>query len=114
MSSSKDWMGSGWRADRNNGRGNWRGDRGSWRGGRGYSGRSGGPGRGFRNFLEPQNWTLGPPLEDIELDLLLLNKETPTINNVRYAASYSWLDSETPVIAIPGITILFTNVIGAL
>ena len=107
MSSSKDWMGSGWRADRNNDRGNWRGSRGSWRGSRGYSGGSGGPGRGFRNFLEPQNWTLGPPLENIELDLLLLNEETPTINNVRYAASYNWLDSESPVIAVPGKAIPF-------
>jgi hypothetical protein len=103
MSSSKDRMGSGRSADRNNGRGNWRGNRGSWPGSRGYSSGSGrGSGRGFRNFLEPQNWTLGPPLENIELDLLLFNEETPTINNIRYAASYSWLDSENPVIAIPG------------
>jgi hypothetical protein len=104
MSSSGDrWMDSGWRGGRGNGRGSWRGSRGYWQGSRGRSmGGRGGSGRGFQLHLEPQNWPLGPVLDNIELDQLLLNEEAPTIGSVRYAASYNWLDSDSPVVSVPG------------
>jgi hypothetical protein len=104
MSSSGDRrIDNGWRGGQSTGRGSWRGGRGSWQGNRGQSrGGRGGSGHGFRRPLEPQNWTLGPLVESVELSQLLLDDEAPIINNVRYAASYSWLESDNPVIAVPG------------
>jgi len=104
MSSSADRLiDNGWRGGQGTGRGSWRGGRGSWQGNRGQPrGGRGGSGRGFRRPLEPQNWTLGPSVDSIELSQLLLDDEVPTISDVRYAASYSWLESENPVIAVPG------------
>jgi hypothetical protein len=62
----------------------------------------GGSGRGFQRPLEPQNWALGPLQDSIELSQLLVDKEAPIISSVRYAASYNWLESDNPVIAVPG------------
>ena len=112
MSSSRDrWIDGGWRGGRGSGRGSWGGSRGSWHGGRGNSmGGRRGSGRGFQRPLEPQNWTLGPPLENIELSQLLLGEEAPTISSVRYAASYSWFDSDNAVVAVPGKAIHYLRV----
>jgi hypothetical protein len=96
-------MESRWRGSQGSGRGSWRGGRGSWQGSRGQSmGGRGGSGRRFQRPLEPQNWNLGPSLDSVELSQLLLDDEAPTISGVGYAASYSWIESQNPVIAVPG------------
>lgn len=84
-----------------------------WRGGRGAErqsryGSRGGSSRAFNHMpAEPPNWTLGPSVDSIELDQLLLNEEPPAIDDVRYIASYNWLESVNPVIAVPGKQILY-------
>jgi hypothetical protein len=56
---------------------------------------------GVPQDLPPQQ-PFGPPIDSINIKTLLIEEDAPTIKDVKYAASYNWLDGKYPVILIPG------------
>ncbi|KAH7412822.1 hypothetical protein BKA64DRAFT_338666 [Cadophora sp. MPI-SDFR-AT-0126] len=94
--------------------------RGRWnRGGRGWRGTAraisvgqtrGGRGRGQGNsiFTSTLQSTphpskpLGPAVDCINANTLLVELESPTIQDVRYIASYNWASGTNPMILVPG------------
>jgi hypothetical protein len=51
--------------------------------------------------LEPPR-PFGPALDNIDIKSLLIEEDSPKIENVTYVASYNWLDGAHPVILVPG------------
>ena len=45
---------------------------------------------------------LGPVVDSIYVDTLLVELDSPTIADVRYVASYNWINGKNPVILVPG------------
>jgi hypothetical protein len=45
----------------------------------------------------------GPEVDSISNSAsLLIEENAPKINNVKYVASYNWLDAKSPIILVPG------------
>jgi hypothetical protein len=44
----------------------------------------------------------GSVVDTIDIKTLLIEEDTPKIQDVEYIASYNWLDSKSPVILVPG------------
>jgi hypothetical protein len=45
---------------------------------------------------------LGPTIDSININTLLTEENSPTIEHVKYVASYNWVDGKSPVILVPG------------
>ena len=101
--------------------------RGRWnRGGRGWRGTargvSVGQTRGWRGRGQQGNSTststqqsiphpskpLGPVVDSITANTLLVELESPTIQDVRYIASYNWASGKDPIILVPGKPLPFS------
>lgn len=81
-----------------------RGDRENW----GYNARGGARGS-TRRFVTTRRPTpvsdepYGPEVDKInDISSLLIEHDAPIIENLNYLASYNWLDSESPIILVPG------------
>jgi len=71
-----------------------------WRGGGGVSSKVTCSGRAQ---AQTPPTPLGPLLDSIiSIKTLLTEEEAPTIEDVKYVASYNWLDGKSPIILIPG------------
>lgn len=83
--------GRGWRGTARS-----RGGVGSWRGSR-----SSNP---IRTSLQqpPPPQALGPTVDAINTNNLLVELDAPTIEDVSYVASYNWVNGKSPVILVPG------------
>ncbi|CZR61309.1 uncharacterized protein PAC_11205 [Phialocephala subalpina] len=77
------------------------------RGGRGFA-RGGWRGRGSSHTsTTPQqqpraNEPFGPRIDSFNAKTLLVEKESPGIKDVKYVGSYNWLNTNAPVILVPG------------
>lgn len=71
--------------------------------------RRGGGGGGFssKNHTSPQSSLkpLGPAIDSINIDTLLIEEQAPKVENVQYVSSYNWLDDKSPIILVPGQSI---------
>ncbi|KAK0127289.1 hypothetical protein ONS96_006839 [Cadophora gregata f. sp. sojae] len=93
--------------------------RGGWsRGSRGWRGTARGRGvgqtrgwRGLGNSIPisaeqstppPAPQPLGPAVDSIDVNALLVELEAPIIRDVRYIASYNWVNGKSPEILVPG------------
>lgn len=81
-----------------------RGDRENWA----YNARGGARGS-TRRFVTTRLPTpvsdepYGPEIDKInDISSLLIEHDAPIIENLNYLASYNWLDSESPIILVPG------------
>ncbi len=45
---------------------------------------------------------LGHIIDSINIKALLVEQDAPTIQDVKYVASYSWLEGKSPIILVPG------------
>lgn len=72
--------------------------------------RRGGRGGAFSNQIrpppQPSLKQLGPAMDSISIDTLLTEEEAPKIDNVQYVSSYNWLDDKSPVILVPGQSLI--------
>ncbi|KUJ19423.1 uncharacterized protein LY89DRAFT_683266 [Mollisia scopiformis] len=48
------------------------------------------------------NEPFGPQVDTFSVQALLVEEESPEIEDVRYVGSYNWLDDKAPVILVPG------------
>ncbi|KAF8847895.1 hypothetical protein BDZ45DRAFT_606740 [Acephala macrosclerotiorum] len=77
------------------------------RGGRGFA-RGGWRGRGSSHasptpHQQPRlNEPFGPQIDSFNTKTLLIEEETPEIKDVKYVGSYNWLNTNSPVILVPG------------
>jgi hypothetical protein len=44
----------------------------------------------------------GATIDSINIKTLLVEEDSPTIQDVEYVASYNWLDGKSPIILVPG------------
>ncbi|TGO57491.1 hypothetical protein BOTNAR_0200g00070 [Botryotinia narcissicola] len=44
----------------------------------------------------------GPEIDSIDISNLLIEEDAPIIENVKYVASYNWVDGKNPIILVPG------------
>jgi hypothetical protein len=44
----------------------------------------------------------GPTIDSFNSKTLLVEEDTPTIQDVEYVASYNWLAGKSPIILVPG------------
>lgn len=45
---------------------------------------------------------MGPSIDSIDIETLLIEEVAPKIADVEYVASYNWLDGKSPTILVPG------------
>jgi len=76
--------------------------RGVDRGGRGGGGGSWWGPRPNRVEQLPPDLPLGPTVDNININTLFTEEDSPTITDVKYVASYNWLDGKSPVVLVPG------------
>jgi hypothetical protein len=50
----------------------------------------------------PTPQPLGPTIDSISSRTLLVEEDAPIIQDVKYVASYNWLDGKSPIILVPG------------
>ncbi|KAH7348504.1 hypothetical protein BKA65DRAFT_476916 [Rhexocercosporidium sp. MPI-PUGE-AT-0058] len=50
----------------------------------------------------PPPQPLGPAVDSIDVNVLLVEQDAPEIEDVRYIASYNWVNGKEPVIIVPG------------
>jgi hypothetical protein len=67
--------------------------RGSWRGGGSQAGQT-------QTLAPPM--PLGPAIDNISIETLLIEDVAPRIKDVKYVASYNWLNGVSPTILVPG------------
>jgi len=48
------------------------------------------------------NEVLGPRIDSFNVKTLLIEEESPEIEDVKYVASYNWVNNNSPSILIPG------------
>ncbi len=84
--------GRGWRGTARS-----RGSAGNWRG-------SGSSNPFIHTSLQqlPLPQPLGPTVDEINANALLVEFDAPTIKHASYIASYNWINGQSPVILVPG------------
>lgn len=49
-----------------------------------------------------ENEPFGPRIDSFSVKTLLIEEESPEIEDVKYVGSYNWLNDSSPVILVPG------------
>lgn len=58
--------------------------------------------------LPRANEAFGPRIDSFKAKHLLIEEESPEIEDVKYVGSYNWLNDSSPTILVPGQFLLFS------